>query len=136
MSEDKNERIRLIVRRFIREVLREENLLKEQDEMLDLSGIVKVRMRERLEKLAEDLNKKISEKLFGRRVILSGTKPDGEKLKNVKGVVSEVSFKVTDSLKIQGKVELEEAGYTILNPTEVKIIDTMGTNRRSSNYYL
>lgn len=131
-----NKRLRLVVRRLAKEMLSEQSRLDEQRQVIDLTGQKMLKVEEKLKQAVSELNEEISPKLFGKKVRITGKKPNGDEVKNVKGIVSGVDFSVTKNLKVRTKITLQEAGYKIINPNEVQILDTLGTNRRSSNYYI
>ncbi len=135
-NKNENERLRLVVRRLAKEILSEQSKLNEQGQVIDLTGQKMLKIKRKLKQGASELNEEISPKLFGKKVRITGKKPNGDKVKNIEGIVSGVDFSVTNKLRVRTKVTLQEAGYKIINPSEVQILDTLGTNRRSSNYYL
>jgi len=135
-DKNENKRLRLVVRRLTKEILSEQSRLNEGEQVIDLTGQKMLKVEKKLKQAASELNEEISPKLFGKKVRISGKKANGDDVKNIEGIVSGVDFTVTKRLKIRTKITLQEAGYKIINPSEVQILDTLGTNRRSSNYYL
>jgi len=135
-DKNENKRLRLVVRRLTKEILDEQSKLNEGEQVIDLTGQKMLKIEKKLKQAASELNEEISPKLFGKKVRISGKKANGDDVKNVEGIVSGVDFTVTKRLKVRTKITLQEAGYKIINPNEVQILDTLGTNRRSSNYYL